>query len=125
MKYTKEEWLEKGKKLFGVEVENWKFVCPACGKISSGRDFKDAGGRPDDMYFKCIGRINGKGETPVKDDENSRKKFPKELQRQKEYGCNWTAGGLFRTLGKGNTVVLKSGKEMEVFDFGIIPLSEE
>ena len=69
--YTVAEWKAKGEELFGKDVENWKFKCPACGNVASGQEYKDAGAEPDSIYCECIGRhVKGKG-------------------------CNWAAYGLF------------------------------
>lgn len=99
MKYTLKEWQDEGKRRFGNNVENWAFKCPACGKVSTGQEFKDAGATPNDMYQTCIGRHTGKG-TPTKDSKE---------------GCNWAAFGLFGTLNGGDTVVAEDGKEIQVF----------
>lgn len=99
MKYTLKEWRAEGVKRFGKNIEDWKFICPACGKISSGKEFKNAGANSDDMYSACIGRFTGKGSP----------------QKNSEDGCNWAAYGLLGTLGKGDIVKLPDGKEIEVF----------
>ena len=110
MKYTLDEWRAKGKELFGEDIMNWKFVCPACNKISSGADFKEACSEIEyehNMYYHCIGRHNGKG---VNGAEHTGEQPP-------EFGCNWTAGGLLATLGKGDVVVTPKGYEVNVFAF--------
>jgi hypothetical protein len=96
MEYTLEQWKEEGKRRFGADIENWKFVCPKCGRVSTGKEFKDAGAEPSDMYQTCIGRHKGK---------------------LAPGGCDWAAFGLFGTLGKGDVVVLPDGKEKDVFAF--------
>lgn len=69
--YTKEQWLEEGKKRFGDDFESWKFVCPKCGNIAGGFEFKNAGAEINSIYTECIGRhVKGKG-------------------------CDWAAYGLF------------------------------
>jgi hypothetical protein len=100
IKQTLKEWLDEGKERFGEDFTKWKFKCPACGHINTGQEFKDAGADPNDMYVNCIGRFTGKG-SPQKGDSS---------------GCNWAAYGLFGTLCKGR-IVIKEGKEIEVFDF--------
>lgn len=99
MKYTHQEWLAELEKRFGDNNLNWAFVCPACGKVSTFREFKDAGAKLNDAYQTCIGRHTGKG-SPTKDSKE---------------GCNWCAYGLFGTLGKGDVVVTEAGKEIQVF----------
>lgn len=107
-KQSLKEWQEEGKKKFG-DLKNWAFKCPACGHVATVQDFLDAGGDINDSYQNCIGRINGKGENGMKG-------------KDKGYGCNWAAYGLFGTLGKGRviTITTPEGKEVElaeVFDF--------
>jgi hypothetical protein len=102
IKQSLEEWRNEATKLFGENVLDWKFKCPACGHVASIGDFKEHGGDPNDAYQKCIGRVNGEGtknQTDLGD------------------GCNWAAFGLFGTAGKGRTVISEAGNEVEVFDF--------
>ena len=68
---TAEEWREEGKRRFGPDPEDWKFVCPKCGRVNTGEEFKAAGAKPDSMYCECIGRWD------------------------KSKGCDWAAYGLF------------------------------
>lgn len=104
MKYSLDEWRAKAKELFGGNARSWKFKCPACGKVSSVQEYIDAGLKPEDAgnaaYQECIGRYTGSSS-------------PKEGEQP----CNWSAYGLFGTLGKGVMVVTPEGKEIEVFDF--------
>lgn len=70
--YTRDEWLAEGEKRFGKNFEDWKFKCPRCGNVASGKDFKEAGVKePNVMYCECIGRY------------------------VKRKGCDWAAYGLF------------------------------
>ena len=58
---TKEQWLSKGKELFGEDMTTWRFVCPGCGHIQSVNDFrqyKDKGATPNSATFECIGRYS-------------------------------------------------------------------
>lgn len=68
---TAEDWKAEGARRFGPNPEDWKFKCPACGRINTGQEFKDAGANPDSMYCECIGR------------------------HDKTKGCDWAAYGLF------------------------------
>lgn len=104
IKQTLAEWMNDGKELFGEDYSNWKFKCPACGHISSIQQFKESDADPNDAYQVCIGRVNGKGT---------------KNQTDLGYGCNWAAYGLFKTIGKGRTVVTDEGKEVKVFDFAL------
>ena len=99
MKYTHTEWLSELKERFGDDLTKWAFVCPACGKVSTVQEFKDAGADPNDAYQTCIGRHIGKG-------------------------CNWAAFGLFKTLNgrdrqprtaRGDVIVTEDKKEVPVF----------
>lgn len=65
------DFLAEAKKRFGKDPTKWKFVCPACGRVNSGQEFKDAGATPNDMAQCCIGRFD------------------------RSKGCNWAAFGLF------------------------------
>ncbi len=104
IKQTRQEWLEEGKQKYGKDFKRWKFKCPACKHISSVQEFIDAGADGSSAYQECIGRVNGKGEDGMKG-------------KDKGYGCNWAAYGLFGTLGKGRIVVTEDKKEVGVFDF--------
>jgi hypothetical protein len=101
--YTHQQWLDELKSRFGENIIDWAFKCPACGKVSTGKEFKDAGAAPDDMYQTCIGRFNGKGK-PYLDGKGPYKD-----------GCDWAAYGLFGTLNKGDIVIAKNGNRIEVF----------
>lgn len=98
IKQTLEEWQNEAACRFGNKGREWQFKCPKCESVQTGQDFIDAGMTLSDAqgraYFSCIGRwVEGKG-------------------------CNWTAGGLFGTLGKGRIVIDPDGVEHEVFEFG-------
>lgn len=99
MQYTLKEWKAELKRRFGDNIEDYKFVCPACEKVSSGGEFKKAGAEPDDIYQNCIGRFTGK--KAAKDDSKD--------------GCNWAAYGLFGTFGKGDVVITEDGEKVAVF----------
>lgn len=110
MKYNNiEEWQAKGKELFGDNILNWAFICPACGKISTGFDFKNAGATQNDTYNSCIGRHNGKGISGVSFKGGN----------PPENGCDWAAFGLFKTLGKGDVVISEDGSTIHIFKFAV------
>lgn len=106
MKYTLKEWRAEAENRFGSNTEAWRFVCPACGRINTGREFRELDAEPNDMYQTCIGRHNGKGAEGAKHKPGT---------PPPEFGCNWAAFGLLGTLGKGDVVVTDEGKEVEVF----------
>lgn len=91
MKYQHKEWLDELENRFGEDKMKWAFKCPACGKVSALKEFRDAGSTdPNDAFQNCIGR------------------FTKD-------GCNWAAYGLLGTMGKGDVVVMENGREVDVF----------
>ncbi|MDR1688308.1 MAG: hypothetical protein LBS21_06820 [Clostridiales bacterium] len=104
MKYTKSDWIAEGERRFGEDRLNWKFVCPACGRINTGQEFKDAGAEPNNMYSACIGRHSGNMRPAKKTEKDGN-------------GCDWVAWGFLGTLGKGNIVINDDGAEVEVFAF--------
>lgn len=101
LKQTLEEWQAEMETRFESKTAV-AFVCPACGKVTTIKEHMEAGGRPDHAPQQCIGRTTGLGSKNQKDIG---------------YGCNWTAFGLFGTLGKGREVVFPYGNVVEVFDF--------
>jgi len=38
---TKEEWLKKGKELYGEDMNTWKFKCSNCGRIQSANSIRE------------------------------------------------------------------------------------
>ena len=83
------EFLAEGKKRFGENRNDWRFVCPACGHVQSVADFlkRHPDAKPKDavpwIFFDCEGRVD------------------------RSVGCNWTLGGLIhiqeRTLTETGT----------------------
>lgn len=53
---TKEAWYADAVRLFGKDVNNWKFVCPSCGHVASVKDWKDAGAEEGAIAVSCVGR---------------------------------------------------------------------
>lgn len=89
---THEHWLKQGEEKYGTDTSGWKFRCPKCGRVSCGKDFAGYNVPVDTAYTKCIGNFN------------------------KRLNCNFTAGGFFRTLGKG-VVIHAPDKTIEIFPF--------
>lgn len=86
-------WKEKGMELFGTDIEQWKFKCPACGQIQSLADFKAANVPTPEgkFYFSCIGRwVPGRG-------------------------CDWTLGGLLQIHAV--EVIDQDGDILPAFEF--------
>ncbi len=101
-RYTKEEWLNEGKRRFGPDFMKWKFVCPMCGHAAKVEDFKAVGAdSPDCAYVECIGRYTGQGS-------------PKGFDKREENGngCNWAAYGFFG-IPRGGVMV----DGHHIFDF--------
>lgn len=55
-----EEWQQQGRELFGPDVNDWKYVCPACGHVQTRQDWLDLGMNDrqvdERVGFSCIGR---------------------------------------------------------------------
>ena len=105
---THAEWLAEGKRRFGEEYSDWRFVCPICKNVAAVGDFKpykDRGASPSSAVQECIGRYLPKDE--------SHKAFGTSKERGKP--CDYALYGLFRLPG----VVIKfdDGKESMAFAF--------
>ena len=97
---TEKEWREKGTRLYGEDVKNWKFKCPSCGYIASVNEWKDAGDDGGQSGFSCIGRLLG-SKKPMGDKTGG--------------PCNYAGGGLFRI--NPVEITTKSGETVYYFDF--------
>ena len=91
MEYTVNEWQQELSRRFGPRCEDYKFICPHCGRINQGIEFFEAGAKTDDIAQCCIGRF------------------------VKGTGCDWAAYGLFGTLQRGDVVIMPDGKRRMVF----------
>ena len=99
---TKEEWLEKGKQLFGDDLFSWKFVCPNCGHIQSVEDFrqyKEQGANPNTAFQCCIGRFMERKVGELGDGKSP---------------CNYAAYGLIRLAP---IIVVDGEEETQAFAF--------
>lgn len=98
---TRAAWLDLGRALFGDNPNDWRFVCPSCGRTQTMRDFTDAGMTPEQAesraHFSCLGRW------------------------VRSNRCDWTLGGLLQihTL----EVVDEEGHAHACFDFDEPPCS--
>jgi len=91
---TVNEWLKEAEQRFGEDHLDIKFVCPACKRVQSLRDFKERGLDPNNAYCECLGR------------------------HDMSIDCDWSAYGLLRTMGYGRLVKRDGAeKSIEVFDF--------
>lgn len=107
---TQAELVAEATERFGNDPIKWAFLCPSCGDIADGEDFRQAlADNPrkhrtgvdviasDVLGQECIGRTLGA------------------LDKQQTYtgrGCNWAAYGLF---GGPWTVTLPDGRSMHAF----------
>jgi len=59
IRMTHDEWLARGRELFGEDPLKWRLVCPGCGHVQTAEDFrqyKDRGATPDSAWKECFGR---------------------------------------------------------------------
>lgn len=96
---TEHEWRAKGLELFGKDMTQWRFVCPACGHVATPKDWHDAGAEEGAMAFSCVGRWTGAG--------------PKE--KDKPGPCNYAGGGLFKL--NPVEVTFDDGRKVKLFAF--------
>ena len=106
-----EQWLAKGRELFGDDPKQWRFRCANCGHVQTIADFiklRDLGlweGDAQIAYYSCIGRYDSRI-------------LPGQLGRLDGEGkspCDYTLGGLF-CLAK-TIVIDDEGREHPVFEF--------
>lgn len=88
--FTHAEWVAAMKARFGESPARWAFICPACGDVADGIDWKDADPDhyADRLGRECIGRQLGA----------LSKQWPSAAAYRKDggRGCDWAAFGLFR-----------------------------
>jgi hypothetical protein len=105
LKITRDEWLARGKQLFGEDFKQWKFVCPVCSTPQSINDLLAAGVKNEVVAnyigFSCIGRFT-EAKAHKKNDPPGA-------------GCDWTLGGFF-SIHKVE-VTDDQGKVHPVFEF--------
>ncbi len=104
------EWLEEGKRLFGLPATKWKFQCPVCKHVQTMEDFTAIGAEPCSAYQECIGRyIPG-----------SQAKFLKSPKTKRVGPCDYAAYGLFHL---GREVAYEDGGTVHVFPYAMeLPL---
>lgn len=96
--YTHDEWMAEGRRRFGEDTMQWRFVCPSCGHEASVQDWKDAGAPVAAAGFSCVGRWI----------EGARRAFD---DTAGPGPCNYAGGGLFKI----NPIVV--GGDMTAFAF--------
>lgn len=115
-KLTQAELVAEATGHFGPDPMKWAFVCPSCGDIATGQDFREALAEhprtrrsgeaviaSDLLGQECIGRTLGALATS--DDKYTGR------------GCTWTAYGLFSGPWE---IVLPSGRSMHAFPLAAI-----
>ena len=88
---TVQEWQNEGEERFGIDMKEWKFKCPSCGRVNTAKEFIDkCNDWHNTMCQECIGNYV-KGE-----------------------GCNYKAYGF---LPMTCDTVIYNGKKMRAFPF--------
>ena len=109
---TYADWAAEGKRRFGEDCMNWRFVCCNCGHVQAISDFRELHvlgkfpGTPSDAYFSCIGRF---------DDRIPRNQIGELGDTEGKEYCNYTLGGLIK-LNK-LVVITEDGERNPVFEF--------
>jgi hypothetical protein len=96
---TYDEWVVEGTRRFGADRMQWRFVCPSCGYVASGQDWKDAGAPEGAIGYSCVGRYTGS---------------EKKLFDRSGGPCDYAGGGL---IGLNPVRVAVGGKAYDVFAF--------
>ncbi len=100
-----EAWQAQGVQLFGTDVNNWRFVCPACGHVQTRADWLALGmnRRQVDqrLGFTCIGRWLDPLNTAT------------DFQRSKGSGCDYV--GDREPNISPITVIITPGEERPTF----------
>lgn len=97
------EWVAEGTSRFGTDDPlEWLFVCPVCGHVAKGKDWKDVGAPPGAVAFSCVGRWL--------------KACRDAFSESSEPGpCNYAGGGLFQL--NPVSVVMPDGQVHQAFEF--------
>ena len=91
-----DEWREKGRSLFGEDYEQWKFVCPACKRVSTVSEYRE--------HVKYTFTLNAAAQNCLGRYTGGRKGLHK---------CDWAAYGLFH----GPSFVKDGDKNVAIFMF--------
>ena len=103
-RYTHDEWLAEGARLFGADFGDWQFVCPVCtniAKVSDYKQYKEKGATPDSATCECIGRYDGSKGTAFGEVRGK--------------PCNYALYGLFRFVD--TVITFPDGKIRNSFKF--------
>ena len=96
---TFEEWVDEGTKLYGPDRATWKFKCPACGHVATGKEYLAAGATVGHIGFSCIGRFTN---------------LPRDAFGKGQGPCNYAGGGL---IGLNPVTIELDGKGHQYFEF--------
>lgn len=110
---THDEWIAEGRKLFGDDMLNWRFVCPVCGMIQTPNDFekfKDKGATPETAAKQCIGRFLPK--------DQRRSALGNSPPQAPDKPCDYASFGLFN-LCPVKVILPDGGPTMPVFGFAL------
>lgn len=80
---TKQEWLEKGTKLYGTDNELWEFRCPWCQRVQSAKSIREQNEKG--IVTQRMGRLFKKGD-----------KFAPEINCYSP-DCDFASNGLFHS----------------------------
>lgn len=110
-KLTQAELVAEATERFGADPLKWAFLCPSCGDVANGEDFREAltvnprkhrsgedVSASDVVGQECIGRTLGA--------------LKKGSGKYTGRGCDWAAYGLF---GGPWTIALPNGRSMHAF----------
>lgn len=99
---SEKDWNRIGAELFGSDKLDWRFVCPSCGHVSTGRRFLELDiSDPGRVVQECEGRVNPSSRKGCPKYLNSGTKAKRQARLdqiaayQKEHGCDWCAFGFF------------------------------
>lgn len=106
-RYTQSEWIAEGRRRFGDDQMQWRFVCPICKHVACVQDWKDASASEGEVAFSCVGRHI----------EGAREAFGN--GRRTDGPCNYAGGGLFRM--NPVEVLRDDGKSSFMFAFAEAP----
>lgn len=113
IKITHQQWMEEAKQRYGDRARDWRFVCPVCKTIQSGRDFLnycDSEQASTVLGFSCIGRFMPNPSAAFGDHKGTD-------------ACDYTTGGLLNVSPVRVTMRDEEASiEISVFDFADRPL---
>jgi hypothetical protein len=107
-----EDWQQEMSKRYG-ERDNFEFVCPICKYPQTVKQCEEAGARPGEIGFSCVGRHI----------EGSRRAFGDKKNNKKTGPCDYAGGGLFAM--NPVTIVFAEGGDVRIFDVSKEPFCDD